>query len=104
MLEEYIKKIVEETVILTLQKLGTLEQRNKDTPNSLTVKQAANYLGMSESWIYQNIKKLPHEKRGRSIRFIKSDLDNWREEQKESKQQVNKTTVSKKKSNIYRIS
>lgn len=104
MLEEYIKKIVKETVTLTLQELSTLEQKNENIPNFLTVKQAAKYLCMSESWIYKNYRKLPYKKIGRNIRFIKFDLEHWREEQKESKQQVNKTTVSKKKSNIYRIS
>lgn len=82
MLDELIKSIILETVKLTLQELKTSSLNNSKVSETLTPKQLAEYLGMSESWVYQHTKELPHEKRGRRTLFIKSEIDEWRQNQR----------------------
>lgn len=44
----------------------------------LSVQQAAAYLGMSNDWVYENLKKLiPHVKIGGALRFRKEDIDRY---------------------------
>lgn len=107
MLDELIKSIVSETVKQTLQELGALEQRNQDVPDTMTVKQLALYLGMSEQWVYEHTKELPHEKRGRKTLFIKSEIDEWRQQQREEKEFKKHKTVSvcksKTRNGLYKV-
>ena len=48
------------------------------------VKQLAVYLGVSLKWIYERTcrKTIPHHKIGGSVRFRKSEIDKWFEDQK----------------------
>ena len=58
---------------------GSAEQRNTDFP--LTVRDAAKYLGVSPQTVYLWVerKQIPHLRvMGRSIRFLKSDLEPFR--------------------------
>lgn len=110
MLEEAIKSIVTETVKQTLQELGALQQTNHSVPETMTVKQLVEYIGMSESWVYQNTKNIPHEKRGRKTLFIKSEIDEWREQQRESKENriqniehVNSISSGKSRKGYYKV-
>jgi len=93
MLDELIKTIVFETVKQTLEQLGALDQRNQDVPDTMTVKQLAKYLGMSEQWVYEKTKELPHEKRGRKTLFIKSEIEEWRQQQREEKEARKQKTI-----------
>lgn len=106
MLEELIKSIVSETVKKTLLELGALEQSNKNAPETMTVKQLAEYLGMSVQWCYEHTKELPHEKRGRKTLFIKSEIDQWRQEQRavkeEKKRKINVSLASNKRG-LYKV-
>lgn len=50
--------------------------------HSLPSKQAAEYIGMSESWLRKsrlegNTDAPPYLKIGKSVRYLKSDLDAW---------------------------
>lgn len=56
------------------------------TPNALTEREAAQYIAMSQSFLRQgrmngNVNNRtpvpPYLKIGRSVRYLKSDLDNW---------------------------
>jgi len=49
---------------------------------SLPSKQAADYIGMSESWLRKSrlegaSEAPPHLKIGRAVRYLTSDLDHW---------------------------
>lgn len=51
-------------------------------PRTLTEKLAARYIGMSVSWLRQarnfgNPEAPPHLKIGKSVRYLKEDLDSW---------------------------
>lgn len=93
-LEDEIKKIVEETVILTLKKTGTLDVGKSQIPDTMSPEQLAEYLGMSINWVYQHTKELPHEKRGRKTLFIKLEIDSWRLQQREEKELKKQKAVS----------
>jgi excisionase family DNA binding protein len=107
MLDELIKSIVSETVKQTLQELGALDQRNQDVPDTMTVKQLAKYLNMSEQWVYEKTKEMPHEKRGRKTLFIKSEIDEWRQEQREEKENRKQKTIkissAKPRQGLYKV-
>ena len=49
------------------------------TPPQLDLKDAAAYIGMSESWLYRQVekKKVPHLRLGRAIKFRLVDLNRW---------------------------
>jgi excisionase family DNA binding protein len=103
LIDEYIKKIIEDTVKTTLKELGATKNDKSEAPEIMDVKQLAEYLNVSTSYIYQN-KQIPCERRGRKITFYKKDVDSWRQSQKEEKQQVRNITINKSKGNIYKIS
>lgn len=107
MLDELVKSIVKESVRQTLQELGALDKGKQNIPETMTVKQAAEYLGMSTQWMYEHTKDLPHEKRGRKTIFNKSELDDWRKEQKavkeELKQQIIHVNPANGKRGFYKV-
>lgn len=111
MLDELIQKIIEETVLLTLKKAGALQQTVQSIPEIMNPTQLAEYLGMSESWVYQHTKELPHEKRGRKTLFIKTEIDEWREQQRALKEEgkpkvvvhVNSASLGKKTRGCYKV-
>ncbi|WP_374187294.1 helix-turn-helix domain-containing protein [Priestia aryabhattai] len=53
---------------------------------TVTVKEASTYIGVSKDLIYQLVKenKLPHLKLGRRILFRKNSLDTWMLEQEKT--------------------
>lgn len=93
MLEETIQKIIEETVFATLKGIGVLDQSKQDAPETMNPAQLAQYLNMSESWVYQHTKELPHEKRGRKTLFIKSEIDEWRKVQRTAREEKHSKVV-----------
>lgn len=107
MLDELIQSIVKESVKQTLKELGAFDKENQNIPETMTVKQAAEYLGMSVQWVYEHTKELPHEKRGRKTLFNKSEIDEWREEQRaakaELKQQIIHVNTTSSKRGLYKI-
>ena len=50
--------------------------------NLFTVKGLAEYLGISQKWVYERVqfKEIPYYKLGGSLRFKKSAIDRWLEE------------------------
>lgn len=105
MFDEIVRTIVEETVKVTLKELGALDHSKRKAPDVMSPKQLAEYLGVSVSWVYQNTKELPHEKRGNKTIFIKSEVDAWREGQrsgqKELKQKI--VHVERSKRGLYKV-
>jgi excisionase family DNA binding protein len=63
----------------------------------LSVKETASYLQMSESWVYQTLRKFcPGRKFGRKVKFLKEDLDRFIEEKADlwSDLRVNRSLVA----------
>ena len=107
MLDELVKTIVEETVRVTLKELGALEKSTLNTPEIMSTKQLADYLGMSVQWVYEHTKELPHEKIGRKTLFHKSEIDQWRKaKRQENESDKHKTIIInsvKSKSGLYKV-
>jgi len=64
---------------------------DRETPRVFTTRKAAVYISMSESFLRQSrmdsstvSPPLPYIKIGRSVRYLKSDLDEWLLAQKEN--------------------
>ena len=60
---------------------------NSNEQRTLKSRQAARYMGMSESWLRQarmTGSGPPFLKLGRSVRYFLGDLDRWLEEQRQS--------------------
>lgn len=98
-LDDLLKKVVEETVILTLEKIVPLNESNSNQiSNTLTTEQLAAYLGMSIQWVYKHTNELPHLKMGRKTLFLKTEIDEWRIEKRESKENLSGRTTRYSKS------
>jgi len=54
-------------------------QESKLADGLMTVPEVAKYLGYTEGTIYQKVSKgeIPHLKLGRSVRFRRSEIDEW---------------------------
>jgi excisionase family DNA binding protein len=62
--------------------IAHLENTPRDiVPRRLTVKQAAQYLGISESAVYhlRARRDIPFVKHGKALGFLRDDLDRWLE-------------------------
>lgn len=69
---------MEKTITRRGAKLIAEELRKTETPAEwLTTGKAAKYAGCSTWTIYHNIKEIPHEKRGKLLRFTKQGLSEW---------------------------
>ena len=59
---------------------------NKDGGTSgdriLSVDDLSKYLSVDKSWVYHNIRQIPHFKIGRFPRFRKREVDKWLEQHK----------------------
>lgn len=105
-LDDLLKKVVEEAVMLTLDKVCPLKENNNPIPNTMTTEQLAVYLGMSIQWVYKHTNELPHLKMGRKTLFLKAEIDEWRKEKREAKENLsNKTTRYSKyvKNGFYKV-
>ena len=72
---EQLKSLIQNEFRKVLSDYSPAEHRpgpNEEKP--LNVGQAAEYLGISEQTVYQNIKKIPHKKRFGRLYFLKSEL------------------------------
>ena len=63
---------------------ATLTAVSANLPQLWTVKEAANYLRKSESWVWQAVRtpedqqgSIPHAKLGKSPRFIPEEMQAW---------------------------
>lgn len=65
---------------------------NKQT---MTVAEAANYIGVSKDLIYQSVREntIPNIKLGRRILFRKSALDNWMDQQESESTKANASNL-----------
>lgn len=97
-LDDLLKKVVEEAVMLTLDKVRPLNESNNQIPNTMTTEQLAVYLGMSIQWVYKHTNELPHLKLGRKTLFLKEEIDEWRKEKRETKENLSSITTRYSKS------
>lgn len=74
--EELEERVVQK-VVKALRPL--MKDLPSDEDTLLSVKRLAEYLQMSEKWVYERIQfnEMPYCKIGRSVRFKKSDIDEW---------------------------
>jgi len=93
MLDELIKNIIKETVTITIQMMEDSNINKTYIPEVMNVKQLAEYIGMSTQWVYEHVKELPHEKRGRKLIFTRIEIDNWRQLQREKKEYYQKSIM-----------
>jgi excisionase family DNA binding protein len=96
--EELLKKIL-------LEALKEIVPTNEDvTPVNevMTTKQLAEYLQVSESYIYQNVKQIPHIKLG-GTKFRKVDIDKWLENQVITSSNPKPMNKSVGKKSVYQV-
>lgn len=81
MLEEVIRKLVEETVRATLNEISI----ERDVVNNaiMDTKEVAKYIGMSTAWVYQNLDMLPHRKIRKKLIFQTDEINAFLNERKE---------------------
>lgn len=65
------------------------------TKQTMTVAEAANYIGVSKDLIYQSVREntIPNIKLGRRILFRKSALDNWMDQQESESTKMNASNL-----------
>lgn len=85
MLDDLIKEIIKETVLLTLRDISSKFEESL-VPQVMNTKQLAEYLGVSVHWVYKNTAELPHEKRGKKVLYLKGEIDEWRKNKREEKE------------------
>jgi excisionase family DNA binding protein len=72
---EQLKSLIQTEFRKVLTDHSPADQRpGPDEEKPLNVGQAAEYLGISEQTVYQNIKKIPHKKRFGRLYFFRSEL------------------------------
>lgn len=101
--EDALKKIIEDTVVFTLQKIGVTDINRNDMPEIMTVKQLSEYLKVSASFIYQN-KDIPCQRIGKKLTFNKNEIDAWLSAKTNEKKPINKTAIKSNNNKIYKIS
>ncbi|GEM_PF-3273724 len=77
-MEEYLKKLITECLEPLNEKLDNLESTGVHYKPVMNVKEVAEYIGMSTSWINQNIDDIPCFRLGSRLMFNKEDIDKWR--------------------------
>lgn len=105
MLDEVIKNLIVETVKLTLNEISTVRE---NTNSIMNAKEAAEYIGMSLSWIYQNLNILKYRKIGRRLIFNTSDLDSFLEDREVKSKNVSyelgvNTKIKKTEGSKYKV-
>lgn len=65
------------------------------TKQTMTVAEAASYIGVSKDLIYQSVREnsIPNIKLGRRILFRKSALDNWMDQQESDSTKMNASNL-----------
>lgn len=65
------------------------------TKQTMTVAEAANYIGVSKDLIYQSVREntIPNIKLGRRILFRKSALDSWMDQQESESTKANASNL-----------
>lgn len=78
-LEKIAAKVVEQIKPLLNR---NVKERVEDDP-IFTVESLAKYLQVSEQWVYERVqfKEIPYIKVGKFLRFKRSAIENWLEEQ-----------------------
>ena len=75
---------IAEAVFQKLKPLLKVANKKAEDDVFFTVDQLAEYLNVKKCWIYRRTsdQNIPFHKRGRYVRFKKSEIDKWLEEQK----------------------
>ncbi len=66
--------LLKDSVGILTQKLEQLNLATPQDDKPLSVAEVADFFGIAEQTIYQNIKRIPHRKRFGRLYFIKSEL------------------------------
>ncbi len=96
-MEEFFKNL-NDNIIVTLRELIKQEIACHQESEWMNAKQLAEYLGVSQSWVYSRIDEIPHSA-VQPPRFKRSMIDSW---MLGEQQKTHLTTVSMKK-DVYRI-
>ena len=88
-MEKALKQLIREAVDEALADLP--QQQTTGYPAVLNIDQTAEYIGLGKSWIYQNKEDLPPRLSDKPIRYLRSDLDNWLEEQSQKLKSITPT-------------
>ena len=46
-------------------------------PGLMKTRELADYLNVSDDWVYHNLGQIPHYKIGRNIRFRREEIEEW---------------------------
>lgn len=80
---EEVDKLANILALKVAEKLKRLfGHQAQDGDGIFTVESLAEYLGVDKSWVYHNIRQIPHFKIGRFPRFRKREVDKWLEQHK----------------------
>ena len=88
-MEAILKKLIKEAVAEALAELP--QQQTGFIPAVLDAKQTAEYIGYKVGWIHQNKDKLPQRLSDKPIRYLRTDLDKWLEEQSQKLKSITPT-------------
>ena len=68
---------IQPLLIAMVSQMETSQKKNPDSDKLLTAKEAANKLGCSKHWLYQNASKLPFTRRlsSKLLRFSQAGID-----------------------------
>lgn len=80
-IEALIRPVIIDAVLDALEgvKLPSLPQTT-DVKKYLTAKEAAEFMGIKQQTLYQNIEQVPHIKKHGKLHFVKADLVTYMEE------------------------
>lgn len=79
---DQLKKDIAQEVVNRLKPLLLNKDKGKGGDTIFDVEGLARYLCVRRSWIYGNVKLLPHYRVGQRPKFKKSQIDAWLESQK----------------------
>lgn len=70
--DDFWKRFIEE-----IKKLINAQREYMNVP------ELADYIRKSQKYIYNNIRSIPHRREGRTLLFVKSEIDQWIDQQNE---------------------
>ncbi len=81
--QDDIEAIAETVTVEVLKALNPLLPKGKaDTDPLMDIGECSKYLGVKEQWLYKRVsfKEIPYIKAGRFLKFRRSAIDRWLEE------------------------
>jgi hypothetical protein len=76
-LEQEDLKLIAKDVSETLKPLLKNSKKSGDRDIVFDVKELSGYLKVKDTWVYNQVKTIPHFKLGKYPRFKKSTIDKW---------------------------